>query len=97
MCAYNFLQSARLLADCMDSFRKNCVEGITADRERMAYNLNNSLMLVTCLTPEIGYEQAAQCAKKALREGITLKEAVVSLGLLSAEEFDEAVRPEKMV
>ena len=97
VCAYNFLQSARLLADCMDSFRKNCVEGITADRERMAYNLNNSLMLVTCLTPEIGYEQAAQCAKKALREGITLKEAVVSLGLLSAEEFDEAVRPEKMV
>ena len=97
VCAYNFLQSARLLSDAMDSFRKNCVEGITADRERMAQNLDRSLMLVTCLTPRIGYEAAAGCAKKALSEGTTLKEAVVASGLLTAEEFDEIVRPEKMV
>lgn len=97
VCAQNFLQSARLLADAMDSFRVHCMEGLTADRERMAYNLRNSLMLVTCLTPKIGYEKAAECAKKALRDGTTLKEAVLALGLLTAEEFDAAVRPEKMV
>lgn len=97
VCAQNFLQSARLLADAMDSFRVHCMEGLTADRERMAYNLHNSLMLVTCLTPKIGYEKAAECAKKALRDGTTLKEAVLALGLLTAEEFDAAVRPEKMV
>ena len=95
--AYNFQLSARLLADVMDSFRANCVEGITPNAERMAYNLHNSLMLVTCLTPKIGYEAAAKCAKKALRDGTTLKEAVLALGLLTAEEFDETVRPEKMV
>ncbi|MEA4942460.1 MAG: class II fumarate hydratase [Oscillibacter sp.] len=97
VCAQNFLQSARLLADAMDSFRIHCMEGLTADRERMAYNLHNSLMLVTCLTPKIGYEKAAECAKKALHDGTTLKEAVLALGLLTAEEFDAAVRPEKMV
>ena len=95
--AYNFLQSARLLTDVCESFRVHCVEGITPDEERMAHNLHNSLMLVTCLTPKIGYETAAKCAKKALAEGTTLKEAVLSLGLLSAEEFDDTVRPEKMV
>ena len=95
--AYNFQLSARLLADVCDSFRVNCVEGITPNVERMAYNLQNSLMLVTCLTPKIGYEAAAKCAKKALAEGTTLKEAVLSLGLLTAEEFDETVKPEKMV
>lgn len=95
--AYNFQQSARLLADTMDSFRIHCVEGIVPDRERMGENLRNSLMLVTCLTPKIGYERAAECAKKALREGTTLREAALSLNLLTAEEFDEAVRPEKMV
>ena len=95
--AYNFQLSARLLADVCDSFRVNCVEGITPNAERMEYNLNNSLMLVTCLTPKVGYEAAAKCAKKALAEGTTLKEAVLSLGLLTAEEFDETVRPEKMV
>ena len=95
--AYNFQLSARLLADVMDSFRTNCVEGITPNVERMEYNLHNSLMLVTCLTPKIGYEAAAKCAKKALHDGTTLKEAVLSLGLLTAEEFDETVRPEKMV
>lgn len=95
--AYNFQMSARLLADVMDSFRVHCVAGITPNAERMAYNLNNSLMLVTCLTPKIGYEAAARCAKKALQDGTTLKEAVLALGLLTAEEFDETVRPEKMV
>ena len=95
--AYNFQLSCRLLTDAMDSFRANCVEGITPNAEKMEENLNNSLMLVTCLTPKIGYEAAAKCAKKALAEGTTLKEAVLALGLLSAEEFDEAVRPEKMV
>ena len=95
--AYNFQLSARLLTDAMDSFRTHCVEGITPNVERMEANLHNSLMLVTCLTPKIGYEQAAKCAKKALADGTTLKEAVVSLGLLTPEEFDETVRPEKMV
>ena len=95
--AYNFLTSARLLADVMDSFRFHCVEGITPDAEKMEHNLRNSLMLVTCLTPKIGYEAAAKCAKKALHDGTTLKEAVLALGLLSGEDFDEAVRPEKMV
>ena len=95
--AYNFQLSARLLTDAMDSFRTRCVEGITPNAERMEANLHNSLMLVTCLTPKIGYEQAAKCAKKALADGTTLKEAVVSLGLLTPEEFDETVRPEKMV
>ena len=95
--AYNFQLSARLLTDAMDSFRTHCVEGIAPNAERMEANLHNSLMLVTCLTPKIGYEQAAKCAKKALADGTTLKEAVVSLGLLTPEEFDETVRPEKMV
>ena len=95
--AYNFQLSCRLLTDAMDSFRANCVEGITPNAEKMAENLNNSLMLVTCLTPKIGYEAAAKCAKKALADGTTLKEAVLSLGLLTAGEFDETVRPEKMV
>ena len=80
-----------------DALMVGCVEGIVPDVERMEYNLNNSLMLVTCLTPKIGYEAAAKCAKRALSDGITLKEAVLALGLLTAEEFDETVRPEKMV
>ena len=95
--AYNFLLSALLLADVCDSFRVYCVEGIVPNREKMEENLRNSLMLVTCLTPKIGYEAAARCAKKALEEGTTLKEAVLSLGLLTAEEFDRIVRPENMV
>ena len=95
--AYNFQLSARLLTDVMDSFRVHCVEGIVPNVERMEYNLQNSLMLVTCLTPKIGYEAAAKCAKRALEEGTTLKEAVLNSGLLTAEEYDETVRPEKMV
>ena len=95
--AYNFLLSCRLLTDVCDSFRTHCVEGITPNAEKMTENLNNSLMLVTCLTPKIGYEAAAKCAKKALADGTTLKQAVLALGLLTAEEFDDTVRPERMV
>ena len=95
--AYNFLLSCKLLTDAMDSFRIHCVDGITANVQRMEENLNNSLMLVTCLTPEIGYEEAAACAKKALQEGTTLKEAVLARGSLPEKQFDQIVRPEKMV
>ena len=95
--AYNFQQSARLMADVCESFRVNCVEGIVPDAAKMTENLNRSLMLVTCLSPKIGYERAAECAKRALRDGVSLKEAALSLGLLTEAEFDETVRPEKMV
>lgn len=94
---YNFLQSARLLGDAMTSFNKNCAIGITANREKMHDNLHNSLMLVTALNPYIGYENAAKTAKKAYAENISLKEACVSLGFLSAEEFDKVFKPEEMV
>ncbi len=97
VCACNFLLSARLLADAMDSFRIRCVDGIRPNEEKMSENLNRSLMLVTCLTPETGYENAARCAKKALEEGTTLREAVLSLGYLDGAAYDRLVRPEKMV
>ena len=95
--AYNFLQSVRLLADGMLSFEKNCLRGLEADRARMKENLNRSLMLVTCLTPKTGYEDAARAAKKAHQEGTTLREAVLALGLMEGEEYDRLVDPEKMV
>ena len=95
--AYNFLQSARLLAEAIVSFNKNCAIGITANREKMYHNLHNSLMLVTALNPYIGYENAAKTAKKAFRENISLKEACVALGFLTAERFDEVFHPEQMV
>ena len=95
--AYNFLQSARLLSEAMVSFEKNCVTGITANREKMHDNLYNSLMLVTALNPYIGYENAAKTAKKAYAENISLKEACVALGFLSAEEFDRVFHPENMI
>ena len=94
---YNFLQSARLLAESMTAFRERCVAGITPNREKMDGNLRNSLMLVTALNPYIGYENAAKTAKKAFAENITLKEACVALGFLTAEQFDEVFHPEKMV
>ena len=94
---YNFLQSARLLAESIESFRKNCAEGITANREKMDENLRRSLMLVTALNPYIGYENAAKTAKTAFQENISLKEACVKLGFLNAEKFDEVFRPEQMV
>ncbi|NCB62117.1 MAG: class II fumarate hydratase, partial [Clostridia bacterium] len=94
---YNFLQSARLLGDVMDSFEKNCCSGITADREQCRHNLYNSLMLVTALNPYIGYDNAAKTAKKAHADGISLREACVALGFLTAEKFDEVFHPEEMV
>ena len=97
VCIYNFLQSARLLAQAMVSFNDRCVSGIRANREKMQHNLHNSLMLVTALNPYIGYENAAKTAKLAYRENISLKEACVRLGFLSAERFDEVFHPEQMV
>ncbi len=96
VCIYNFLQSVRLLTDAMNSFNDNCVKGIKANREKMAYNLHNSLMLVTALNPYIGYDNAAKTAKKAYKENISLKEACVALGFLTEEKFDEVFRPEDM-
>ena len=95
--AYNFLQSARLLAEAIVSFNVNCAVGITANREKMYHNLHNSLMLVTALNPYIGYENAAKTAKKAFKDNISLKEACVELGFLTAEKFDEVFHPEQMV
>ena len=95
--AYNFLQSARLLAEAIVSFNVNCAVGITANKEKMYHNLHNSLMLVTALNPYIGYENAAKTAKKAFRDNISLKEACVELGFLTAEKFDEVFHPEQMV
>ena len=97
VCIYNFLQSVRLLTDVLISFNNNCAAGIRANREKMEENLHRSLMLVTCLNPYIGYENAAKTAKKAYAENISLKEACVSLGFLTPERFDEVFRPEKMV
>ena len=95
--AYNFLQSCRLLTDALRSFRLNCVCGIRANKEKMHENLHRSLMLVTALNPYIGYENAAKTAKKAYKENISLKEACVALGFLSAERFDEVFHPEEMI
>lgn len=95
--AYNFIQSARLLAEAMVSFNVNCAVGITANKEKMYHNLHNSLMLVTALNPYIGYENAAKTAKKAFKDNISLKEACVELGFLTAEKFDEVFHPEQMV
>ena len=97
VCIYNFLQSVRLLADGIKSFNDNCVVGIRANREKMAHNLHNSLMLVTALNPYIGYDNAAKTAKKAYKDNISLKEACVELGFLTAEKFDEVFHPEEMV
>ena len=97
VCAYNFLQSARLMADAVRSFNKNCASGIRANKEKMHHNLHNSLMLVTALNPYIGYENAAKTVKMAFSDNISLKEACVKLGFLSAEEFDKVFRPEEMI
>ena len=94
--AYNFIQSARLLAEAMISFNDNCAVGIKANKEKMHHNLYNSLMLVTVLNPYIGYENAAKTAKKAYKENISLKEACVGLGFLTEEKFDEVFKPEEM-
>ena len=94
---YNFLQSARLLAESMLSFHDHCICGIQANREKMHQNLHNSLMLVTALNPHIGYENAARVAKKAYKENTSLKQACVALGYLTAERFDEVFHPEQMI
>jgi len=93
---YNFLQSAKLLTDCMDSFRENCAVGIKPNREQIEKYLQESLMLVTALNPHIGYDKAAKIAKTAFEDGATLKETAVKLGFLTEEQFDEYVVPEDM-
>ena len=97
VCIYNFLQSGRLLAEAIVSFNDNCAVGIKANKEKMHHNLHNSLMLVTALNPYIGYENAAKTAKKAFNDNISLKQACVELGFLTAEKFDEVFHPEQMV
>ena len=94
---YNYLHSVTLLADVMRSFDEHCLSGLTANREAMERNLHHSLMLATCLNGSIGYENAAKAARLAFEENLSLKEAVLRLGLLTEEEFDRQVRPEKMI
>ena len=93
---YNVLQSIRLIADACNSFTDNCVVGITPNKKRITQLLNESLMLVTALNPHIGYDNAAKVAKKAHKEGTTLKAAALALGLLTEQQFDQWVRPENM-
>jgi fumarate hydratase class II len=94
---YNFLQSAKLLADSVRSFNENCAVGIEPNEEQIQEYLKNSLMLVTALNPHIGYEKAATIAKKAHKEGLTLKQAATESGILTEEQFEEMVRPEEMI
>lgn len=94
---HNVLHSVRLLADACESFEEHCARGIEPNRDRIRQHLEQSLMLVTALAPILGYDRAAEIAKKAHREGLTLKEAALSLGYLTAEEFERNVRPERMV
>ena len=95
--AYNIIQSIRLLNDACDSFRKNCIDGITPNKDRIKSNLYDSLMLVTALNPHIGYDKAAEVAKKAHKDNTSLKEAVIELGYLSEEDFEKLVDPNKMI
>ena len=95
--AYNIIQSITLMTDACNSFRLNCVDGIEANKKRIHSNLYNSLMLVTALNSHIGYDKAAEVAKKAYKEEISLREAIVDLGYLSGEDFDQLVKPEKMI
>jgi fumarate hydratase class II len=95
--AHNFLQSTRLIADGCDSFRKHCAIGIEPNRERIRQHLENSLMLVTALNPHVGYDNAAKIAKKAHKEGSTLRQAAEALGLVSSEDFARFVKPEEMI
>ena len=95
--AFNILQSIRLLSDVCTSFSDNCISGIKPNLEKIKENLNKSLMLVTALTPHIGYDKAAKAAKKAHEENTTLKDAVLSLGYLKSNEYDKFVDPDKMI
>ncbi len=94
---YNFLQSARLLREAMDSFCTHCVSGIVANKEKMAENVERSLMLVTALSPHIGYEKAASVAKLAHAENLSLRQSCLTLGYLTGEEFDRVFHPEEMI
>jgi fumarate hydratase class II len=95
--AYNLLQSIRLLTDCLDSFTKNCLAGLTVNEKRMKELVDHSLMLVTALNSHIGYDNGAKIAKYAYEKNITLKKAALALDLVSAVEYDEWVNPEKMI
>ncbi|MFL3026211.1 MAG: class II fumarate hydratase [Candidatus Neomarinimicrobiota bacterium] len=95
--AYNIIQSIRLLNDACDSFREHCVDGIIPNNERIQSNLYNSLMLVTALNPHIGYDKAAEVAKKAHNDNTSLREAIIELGYMSGEDFDTLVDPNKMI
>ena len=95
--AYNILESIRLISDACRSFSENAVAGIEPNRERIDQNLYNSLMLVTVLNPHIGYDKAAQAAKKAFKENLTLKESIIALGFMNGDEFDLLVKPENMI
>ncbi len=97
MMIFNFLFSARLIGDACNSFNENCIKGLEPNHARIKENLNNSLMLVTALNTKIGYDNAAKIAKKAYKEGTTLKQAALDLGLLTDKEFDQWVKPEKMI
>jgi fumarate hydratase class II len=94
--AYDLLHSIELLADGCRSFREHCIEGLEADTERIAGHVRDSLMLVTALAPSLGYDKAAEIAKKAHHEGTTLREAALATGYISGDDFDAAVRPEEM-
>jgi fumarate hydratase class II len=94
---HGVLQSCRLLADGMDSFREHCLEGLEPNRARIAQHVQESLMLVTALAPHLGYEKAAQIAARAHREGTSLRAAALASGFLTPEQFDAWVRPEAMV
>jgi fumarate hydratase class II len=94
---HNVLHSTRLMADACRSFNDHCVAGLEPDRERIGQYVRNSLMLVTALNPRIGYDKAAKVAQKAHAEGTSLRAACVALGFLTGEEFDQLVRPEKML
>ena len=95
--AYNIIQSIRLLTDACNSFRTHCVDGIEANEERIHSNLYNSLMLVTALNPHIGYDKAAEVAKKAYQENTSLRDAIITLGYMDGDEFDKLVQPENMI
>ena len=94
---HNVLQSVQLLSDALNSFIENCLVGLTPNKAMIESHLANSLMLVTALNPVIGYDKAAQVAKKALKDNMTLREAAMKLGFLDAKTFDAAVRPERML
>jgi fumarate hydratase class II len=94
---FNFLMSARLIADACNSFEEHCIRGLEANQARITEHLNNSLMLVTALNTKIGYDKAAEIAKKAYNENTTLKVAAVNLGYVSESDFDKWVKPEDMI